>query len=73
METVKATKPEASDKAETTVSLAELCKSLKLDPRLARRTLRAAKVQVEGARWTWKKGSAELGKVTTLLRGSKTK
>jgi hypothetical protein len=62
--TKKKTAPAAS------IKLADICRSLKIEPRIARRVLRAEKVKNPG-RWTWLKGSSEATKVTTLLKASK--
>lgn len=50
------------------ITLAEICKTLKIEPRIARRILRKSEVQVESARWVWKKGSAAATAVTNLLK-----
>jgi hypothetical protein len=50
------------------ITLAEICKSLKIEPRIARRILRKSAVQVDGGRWVWKKGSAAATTVTNLLK-----
>ncbi len=52
------------------VALADICKGLKMEPRTARRLLRNSDVKVEGHRWTWKKNSPEVAKVTKLLKDS---
>jgi hypothetical protein len=67
------TKAVTADKPESTITLAEICKGLKIEPRHARRVLRKEAVSVEGSRWVWKKGSSELAKVTSLLRSIKSK
>ena len=53
------------------VTLAELCTKLKLEPRLARRALRKAKMKVDGARWEWKRESEELPNVMKVLKAAK--
>lgn len=51
------------------VTLKELCFTLNVIPRIARRRLRKASTPVgTGARWEWKKGSPELAKVTEILQ-----
>ena len=47
-------------------TLKQLCKDLKLDPRLARRKLRDAEMKADG-RWSWKTGSNDLKKVEKIL------
>jgi predicted nucleic acid-binding Zn-ribbon protein len=51
---------------ENVVTLKQLCKDMKLDPRVARRRLRAAEMKAEG-RWSWPKGSGALAKVEKAL------
>lgn len=53
------------------VSLAELCKELKLEPAAARRRLRGAEGFERDGRWAWKANSPELKKVRSLLQPSK--
>lgn len=55
------------------ITLAEICKGLKMEPRTARRHLRKAEAQVDGARWIWKRGSAEALRITNLLKEKVTK
>ena len=50
------------------ITLAEICKTLKIEPRAARRILRKSDIQVDGARWVWTKGSAAAKAVTNLLK-----
>ncbi len=57
--------------ADNMVTLAEICKSAKIDPRLGRRRLRNAGVTVDGSRWAWKKGSSELKKAETAVADPK--
>ena len=52
------------------VALADICKSIKMEPRAARRILRGSDIKVPGQRWTWKKGSPDIAKVTKLLKDS---
>ena len=73
MEAEKQTKksaPAAEKKIDNDVALADICKGLKMEPRVARRVLRNAKVKVDGGRWIWKKSSPDVAKVTKLLRDS---
>jgi hypothetical protein len=63
-------KPAPAEKVDGEVALAEICKGLKMEPRVARRILRNAKVKVDGERWTWKKNSPDVAKVTKLLKDS---
>jgi hypothetical protein len=50
------------------VTLADVCKELKMEPRNARKKLRTAEnINVDGQRWSWPAGSAELTKVRKLL------
>lgn len=48
------------------ITLAEICKELGIAGTVARRKLRAKKVQKDG-RWVWQKGSKELEEVRKLL------
>jgi hypothetical protein len=48
------------------ITLKQLCKDYKLEPRVARRKLREAGLKPEG-RWSWEKGSAALKKAETTL------
>lgn len=52
--------------SENLVTLKQLCKDVKLDPRVARRKLRNADLKADG-RWSWEKGSSALKKVTDVL------
>lgn len=64
------TKKAAAEAAKAnTVSLPEICKPLKLDPRAGRRHLRNAKLKNPG-RWSWPKGSAELKKAEATLKAA---
>lgn len=57
----------ATDDADL-VTLKQLCFDLNLEPRIARRRLRNSIGQVgTGSRWEWKKDSAELAKVRSIL------
>jgi hypothetical protein len=51
---------------ENMITLADLCKELKIQGQAARRKLRAAKLQKDG-RWVFEIGSAELKKVREIL------
>ena len=70
-EPAPADKPAPKAKAEVDpdlVTLAALCKEYGIVGRIARRRLRSAFNQVgTGSRWEWKKDSADLVKVRTLL------
>jgi hypothetical protein len=50
------------------ITLAEICKTLKIEPRIARRILRKSDIQVDSARWVWKKGSPAATTVINLLK-----
>lgn len=65
---VKAASKKAVDSNDNLITLAELCKSIKMEPRTARQVLRKAELSVEGGRWAWKKGSGDVKKVETLLK-----
>lgn len=55
------------------ITLAEICKGLKMEPRRARRILRGADlkaIEVDGQRWTWKKGSNAHDKVVEVLKAA---
>ena len=65
-----AKKPTASEQPASEVALADICKSIKMEPRIARRILRGSDIKVAGHRWAWKKGSPEIAKVTKLLKDS---
>ncbi len=61
-------KPAKKSADKEMVTLADLCKELKMEPRTARKKLRGAEnINVEGQRWSWPVGSAELTKVKKLL------
>lgn len=51
------------------VTLKQLCKDHKMEPRIARRKLRAAGLKPEG-RWSWGKGTPALRKAETALAAS---
>lgn len=51
------------------VTLAQICKELKLEPHIARRRLRTAKLKNPG-RWSWPKGDSEINKVKTVLKAN---
>jgi hypothetical protein len=51
------------------ITLKQLCKDYKLEPRIARRKLRLAGLKPEG-RWSWEKGSSSLKKAETALAAS---
>ena len=50
------------------ITLAQLCKTAKVEPRTARRRLRDAKIKNPG-RWSWPKGAVPKG-VQAALKGS---
>src|SRR3990167_2898058 len=52
---------------ENLVSLSDVCKELKLQPRAARRILRDSKLKHNG-RWAWEKNSSDLTKVKSTLK-----
>ena len=54
-------------KDEKTVVLKHLCREFKIEPRAARRKLRATLGLTEG-RWSWAEGSKELTRVRDVLR-----
>lgn len=67
----KAEKKAAKD--DNTITLSEIAKSVKMEPRRARRILRNSDVksiEVEGQRWTWKKGSPAAAKVAEILKAA---
>lgn len=66
VKTKSASKPREAKVDENVTTLKDLCKSLKIEPRAARVKLRAAEIENPG-RWSWKKGSGELTKITKLL------
>lgn len=50
------------------VTLADICKELKIEPRAARKKLRGNEaINVDGQRWSWPAGSAEIAKVKKAL------
>ena len=53
------------------VTLKQLCAELKIEPRLARRRLRNAKLDSHGARdrWSWAAGSKQLDQIRDLIKG----
>lgn len=59
----------ATEKTSNATSLAEICKSCKVEPRAARRKLRNSDIAVEGGRWEWTKAS-DVAKVKKLLSAS---
>lgn len=62
----KATK-KAVAKTQRVVKLTDICRGLKIQPRLARRVLRDKKVKNPG-RWAWLQGSTEMARITSLLK-----
>lgn len=62
----KAPKAEKAPKNENSVSLKSVAAEFKMDPRAARKKLRAKGMKAEG-RWAWDKGSKDLDKVRDLL------
>jgi hypothetical protein len=66
-------KPVQANKVDADVTLADICESLKMEPSVARRVLRNARMKVNGGRWTWTKSSADIAKVTKLLKDSHAK
>ena len=57
--------------ASNQVTLSEIAKSVKMEPRRARRILRGCDlkaIEVDGARWTWTKGSNAHKKVVEVLK-----
>ena len=68
---VKEKKASAPAKDSNEVSLAALCKQLKVEPSTARRILRNAEIESPGSRWAWKAGSRDLTAVTKLLTPAK--
>lgn len=58
------TKSTASDG----IALKSICSALKIEPRLARRKLRAAKLAFHGARERWTFNAAQATKVKEILR-----
>lgn len=66
-------KPAANGNGADHVTLAEIAKSVKMEPRRARRILRNSDVksiEVDGQRWTWKKGSPAAAKVKEILQAA---
>lgn len=67
METTSTKKSAAkTPAAENAITLATICKDLKMEPRKARRILRTAKVKNPG-RWAWAT-KAEASKIEKLLK-----
>ena len=64
--TVTKAAPEKKGNGADGVTLKQLCKEFKLEPRVARRKLRLAGLKPEG-RWSWDKGSAALKKAEAAL------
>lgn len=60
----KAAKPEGE-----VITLKAIAKELKIEPRVARKKLRAAKIKNDG-RWSWPVGSADVKKVREALTAS---
>lgn len=55
------------------ITLSAIAKSLKMEPRKARRILRGSElksIEVDGARWTWKKGSNAHEAVVKVLKAA---
>jgi hypothetical protein len=65
--TAKAAAPAKKANGADHVTLKQLCKEYKLEPRIARRKLRLAGLKPEG-RWSWEKGSSALKKAETTLQ-----
>lgn len=59
----------ATEKASNATTLAAICKSIKMEPRAARRKLRNSDISVEGGRWEWTKAS-DVAKVKKVLQAS---
>jgi len=59
----------AASKASNATSLADICKSCKIEPRAARRKLRNSDISVPGGRWEWTK-AGDVAKVKKLLTTS---
>ncbi len=61
-------KTEAPAKSATVTPLKAICSSLKLDPRTARRVLRAQGFDWHGPRARWDMTAKQIEKVTTVLK-----
>lgn len=62
----KAAAPKAAKSDDKSVTLKDLAKEMKLDPRVARRKLRKAGVGADG-RYSWEEGSTALKKAREAL------
>lgn len=61
-----ASKAKVAKKSEGGISLKHLAKEAKVEPRVARRKLRQAKLSPKG-RWSWEAGSPDLAKARAAL------
>ncbi len=70
-ETVKKSTPKTTTERDgQTVTLAQLCEELKVEPRVARRRLRNAAGSAEGTRYVWDTKSQDLDSVKAIIAGS---
>jgi hypothetical protein len=63
----KPKKVEAKKKEPNVVTLADLCKEAKVEPKVARVRLRASKLKKSSSGWQWQKGSATLKEVRKMI------
>ena len=64
----KATTEKSRQPQEGMTTLADICKELGVEGRIARRKLRTAKFEQPGATWAWEEGSKEIDEVKELLK-----
>lgn len=65
----KKAKAKKDTPAEDSTTLQDLCEELDIQPRIARRRLRKAKVERPGQTWSWKKGSDEISNIKSIIGG----
>ena len=67
--TVKAKAKVVAKKEPNIVTLADLCKEAKVEPKVARVRLRASKLKKNAGSWEWAKGSATLKDARKVIAG----
>lgn len=65
----KSTPRKTTERDGQTITLAQLCEELKVEPRIARRRLRAAAGAAEGLRYVWDTKSQDLESVKAIIAG----
>ena len=56
-------------KTDKVVTLAEICEALKIEPKDARKRLRASSLKKSASGWQWQRGSSALGEAKRVIQG----